>query len=79
LVVVCRLKNPLNWQSRDGEPVRLVVAIVSPPSLCALYLKVLAVLARALHEETVRSQALMVETAARAAEIIANSAQAIQC
>ncbi|MEO0080533.1 MAG: PTS sugar transporter subunit IIA [candidate division WOR-3 bacterium] len=78
VVVVCRLRHPLNWQSRDGEPVRLVVAIVSPPNLCALYLKVLAVLARALHEETVRNQALLAETPVRAAEVIAASAQELQ-
>jgi len=75
VVVVCRLKSPLNWQARDGIPVNLVAAIVSPPAMYALYLKVLAVLARVLHEETVRQQVLGAETAAAAARIIATSAQ----
>lgn len=72
---VMRLAAPVDWQARDGEPVRLVVAIASPPDLRSLYLQVLAALARALHDEPIRTAVLDAATPARAAEIIANCGQ----
>ncbi|MEO0085150.1 MAG: PTS sugar transporter subunit IIA [candidate division WOR-3 bacterium] len=71
LVVVVRIAAPLEWCSRDGVPVSLAVAIVSPPRLYARYLKVLAALARALHVPEVRDRALNAATPAAAAQVIA--------
>lgn len=70
-VVVVRIAVPLEWHARDGAPIRLAVAIVSPPRLYARYLKVLAALARALHDPDVRERALAAATPAAAAEVIA--------
>uniref|UniRef100_A0A7C4CC74 PTS sugar transporter subunit IIA n=1 Tax=candidate division WOR-3 bacterium TaxID=2052148 RepID=A0A7C4CC74_UNCW3 len=70
-VVVVRIARPLEWRARDGAPVRLAVAIVSSPRLYARYLKVLAALARALHEPEVRERALAAATPAAAARVIA--------
>ncbi|MCL6466108.1 MAG: PTS sugar transporter subunit IIA [candidate division WOR-3 bacterium] len=75
VVVVVRLNNPIDWHARDNEPVNLVVALVSPPSMYSLYLQVLATLARALHLAPVRQLALTAPTAADAARLIAQSAQ----
>ncbi|MGQ9707723.1 MAG: PTS sugar transporter subunit IIA [bacterium] len=74
-VVVVRLNPALDWHARDNEPVNLVVALVSPPSLYSVYLQVLAALARALHIESVRRFALDAPSAAEAAKIIARIAQ----
>lgn len=70
-VVVVRVAEPLDWRARDGAPVRLAVAIVSPPRLYARYLRVLAALARALHDPEVRDRALNAATPAAAAQVIA--------
>jgi mannitol/fructose-specific phosphotransferase system IIA component (Ntr-type) len=75
IVVVARLNPALDWRARDNEPVNLVVALISPPSLYADYLQVLAALARALHLEPVRRLALNAPSAAAAARIIATVAQ----
>jgi mannitol/fructose-specific phosphotransferase system IIA component (Ntr-type) len=74
-VVVARLAAPVDWQARDGEPVRLALAIASPPELRALYLQVLSSLARALHDESIRGLVLDAASPQQAAEIIANCAQ----
>jgi|UniRef100_A0A7V3PTG4 PTS system nitrogen regulatory IIA component len=75
IVIVTRLNPALDWHARDNEPVNLVVALVSPPSLYSVYLQVLAALARALHLEPVRRLARNAPSAADAAKIIAISAQ----
>jgi len=75
LVVVVRIAVPMEWHARDRLPVRLAVAIVSPPRLYARYLKVLAALARALHEPEVRNRTLAAATPAAAAEFIAAAAR----
>lgn len=75
VVLVVRLNTPLDWHARDNQPVNLVVALISPPSMYSVYLQVLALLARALHLESVRQLALNAPTAADAARIIAAVAQ----
>ncbi|MGB9742011.1 MAG: PTS sugar transporter subunit IIA [candidate division WOR-3 bacterium] len=75
IVVVTRLNPALDWHARDNEPVNLVVALISPPSLYSDYLQALAALARALHLEPVRRLALNAPSAAEAAKIIATIAQ----
>lgn len=76
VVVVVRLTTPIDWHARDNEPVNLVVALISPPSMYSVYLQILATLARALHLEPVRKLALSAPTAADAARLITQSAQA---
>lgn len=78
VVVVVRLNPPIDWHARDNEPVNLVVALISPPSLYSVYLQLLATLARALHLEPVRKLALSAPSAADAARLIAHSAQQLQ-
>ncbi len=75
LVVVVRLNPALDWHARDNEPVSLVVALISPPSLYSVYLQVLATLARALHLERVRQLAFNATSAADAARVISFTAQ----
>ncbi len=75
VVVLVRVNPALDWHSRDNEPVNLVVALVSPPSMYSVYLQVLAALARALHLENARNLARSARTAEEAAKIIARIAQ----
>lgn len=75
VVVVVRLNPALDWHARDNQPVNLVIALISPPSLYSVYLQVLAALARALHLESVRRLALDATSPKEAASIIAKIAQ----
>ncbi len=72
VIVVVRLKVPLDWDSVDSEPVRLVVAIIAPPGDRELYLEVLAEIARSLDQPETRDRALQARDSAHAAAIIAN-------
>ena len=69
-VSVVKLIQPVDWGSVDGEPVNLVVVIVSPAPDRNLYLQVLAELARSLNQPEVRSMALKARSTERTAEII---------
>jgi mannitol/fructose-specific phosphotransferase system IIA component (Ntr-type) len=44
----------LDFESEDGQPVRLIVLFVSPESAATLHVKVLANISRLLKEESVR-------------------------
>ncbi|MEO0073320.1 MAG: PTS sugar transporter subunit IIA [candidate division WOR-3 bacterium] len=74
-VTVVRLHAPLEWHARDHQPVNLVVAICSPPTMRDRYLQVLSALARALHVCNVRSLVLGASSPAEAAGIIAGCAE----
>jgi len=69
-VVVCKLPEPLDWHSVDGETVNMIAVIVAPADQRQLYLQVLAELARSLNLEEIRTRALKADSAARAAEIV---------
>ncbi|UCG42458.1 MAG: PTS sugar transporter subunit IIA [candidate division WOR-3 bacterium] len=71
LVVVVRLTEPMDWDSVDSKPVRLVVLIIAPPRERHLYLQVLAEVARSLNQPEVRDRALKARSPERAASIIA--------
>lgn len=75
VVVVVRLNPGLKWQSRDELPVNLIVALVSPPSLYATYLQVLAALARVLRLPAVREAMLSAPTASDAARLLVQFVQ----
>lgn len=71
IVVVARLSEPMNWDSVDSKPVRLVVLIIAPPRERHLYLQVLAEVARSLNQPEVRDRVLKARNPGRAATIIA--------
>jgi Na+/H+ antiporter NhaD/arsenite permease-like protein/mannitol/fructose-specific phosphotransferase system IIA component (Ntr-type) len=72
VIAIVRLKTPVDWDAVDAEPVRLVVAIIAPPSDRELYLEVLAEIARSLHQPETRDRALKAADPAHAAAVIAN-------
>jgi len=74
IIVIIRLKTAVDWRARDNQPVNLVVALISPPSLYSVYLQVLATLARVLRLESVRRLVLDAPSPAEAAKIIARVA-----
>lgn len=74
-VAVVRLRVPLEWHSRDRQPVNLAIAICSPPAMREHYLQVLSALARVLHESTVRALVLKASSPSEAAGIIAGCAE----
>lgn len=71
VVLVTRLKEPINWESIDGEPVRLLVFILAPEKDRNLYLALLAEIARGLNTPNLRNVALKAPTAQTAARFIA--------
>ncbi|MEO0070984.1 MAG: SLC13 family permease [candidate division WOR-3 bacterium] len=71
VVIVTKLKEPLNWDSIDGEPVRLLVFILAPEKDRNLYLSLLAEIARGLNTPDLRNAALKAPNAQTAARIIA--------
>jgi Na+/H+ antiporter NhaD/arsenite permease-like protein/mannitol/fructose-specific phosphotransferase system IIA component (Ntr-type) len=72
VIVVARLKTPVDWDSVDAEPVRLVVAVIAPTSDRDLYLEVLAEIARSLYQPETRDRALKAADPAHAAAVIAS-------
>ena len=63
-----RSRSALNWESLDGEPVKMVFLIAAPDGAHDLHLKALSQLARLLMHEEVREKLL---TAASPADVIA--------
>ncbi len=71
-VVVVRLRQPLDWDSVDGRPIKLAVVIVAPERERRLYLQVLAEVARSLNQPETRDRVLRARDARRGAAIIAH-------
>jgi fructose-specific phosphotransferase system IIA component len=63
-----RSRGALQWESLDGEPVKMVFLIAAPDGAHDLHLKALSQLARLLMHEEVREKLL---TAASPADVIA--------
>jgi len=59
-----RSRSALNWESLDGEPVKMVFLIAAPDGAHDLHLKALSQLARLLMHEEVRQKLLAAESAA---------------
>lgn len=59
-----RSRTRLEWESLDGEPVRMVFLIAAPEGAHDLHLKALSQLARLLMHEDVRQKLLTAETPA---------------
>lgn len=53
------LKKPVNWQSLDGSPVRIVFMIGGPDDKQTEYLQILSHLTHAIKEEEVRKKLLI--------------------
>ncbi len=59
LVALGLSRDGIPFQSHDGEPVRLLFVIASPPNLSLDYLQALSTLVRCLREPTVRDSLLV--------------------
>ncbi len=70
LVVLARLKKGLDFGAEDGEKVRLVVLMGTPPKEIARYLKVLARFAGLLRQEQVRTRLLRATSPAQVLKAI---------
>ncbi len=70
IVVVVRLRSPLDWDAVDNEPIRLLVVILAPAGEQDEYLKVLAEVARSLNHPLVRDRTIKARSAADAARVI---------
>ncbi|MDZ7337070.1 MAG: PTS sugar transporter subunit IIA [candidate division KSB1 bacterium] len=70
VVVLGRLKKGVDFGAEDGEKVRLVVLMGTPPQEIARYLKVLARFAALLRQEEVRSRLLHATSPAEVLRII---------
>lgn len=54
--VVARLEKPIDFDSLDGEPVDLMVALFAPPNVVSEHLRALARVSRLLRQGEVREQ-----------------------
>ncbi len=68
--IVVRLKHPVNWNSVDSEPVRLLIFLFAPEKDRHLYLNLLAEIARILNTPLLRNTILRAPTAVSASRII---------
>ncbi len=71
LIVVVRLRSPLDWGAIDHQPVQLVVFLLAPESDRDLYLELLAEVARSLNNNDIRQAAIKAKEAGTASRIIA--------
>jgi nitrogen PTS system EIIA component len=62
-VLVARLPQPIDWQALDGEPVDVLVLLLSPEGAGADHLKALARISRTLREPGFLSALRAAETA----------------
>lgn len=62
-LLLFKLKKPVDWDSLDGRPVRLVLALAMPPGAESTHLRVLSRLARAIMHEEFRQ--FLLETEAK--------------
>jgi len=70
VVSIARLRQPLDFGSLDGEPVRMVFLMAGPKDSAGLHLKLLSKLARLLHDPQLRQALLDVPTVAEFCQLI---------
>jgi PTS system nitrogen regulatory IIA component len=63
-VLVARLPQPIDWQAMDGQPVDVLVLLLSPEDVGADHLKALARISRTLRDPAVLPALRAAETAA---------------
>jgi len=68
LLVFGRTSLPVDFNSLDGEPVRLVFLLITPEGSISLHLKLLSRISRLMHSEELRRNLLEARTPAEAAK-----------
>ncbi|MCL7972891.1 MAG: PTS sugar transporter subunit IIA [marine benthic group bacterium] len=72
-IVAGTTREPVDFDSVDGAPVRLVVMMVGPPSAAGYHVKTLGHISRALRDEDLRARLTSAEDAARFRQFILDS------
>jgi len=67
-------REPVDFDSVDGDPVRLVVLMVGPPSAAGYHVKTLGHIVRALRDDELRARLSGAEDAARFRQAILEAA-----
>jgi mannitol/fructose-specific phosphotransferase system IIA component (Ntr-type) len=62
---------PIEFDSLDGEPVRIFFLLVSPPELTGPHIQALAQISRMLSADSVRDDLLLAESAERVLALLA--------
>jgi len=62
LLVLGRTSTPVDFNSLDGEPVRLVFLLITPKGNISLHLKLLSRISRLMHSDKLRSSLLQART-----------------
>ena len=70
VLAIGRPATPIDFQSFDQKPVRLVVLVLSPPDDTASHIQVLGGISRMLSERLTREAAFAAETAAELAAVL---------
>jgi fructose-specific PTS system IIA-like component len=63
-IAVLKLKQPIEWSSIDGEPVRIILLLAINPNRAAQHMPVLSALARNLMKEEFRDEILSAQDSA---------------
>jgi PTS system nitrogen regulatory IIA component len=72
-IVAGTTREPVDFESVDGDPVRLVVMMVGPPSAAGYHVKTLGHISRALRDEQLRANLCEAEDAGRFRDLILES------
>lgn len=73
-IAIMKLNQPIEWNSLDGQPVQLVIALAVPIEHEGnLYLKILAKLSEMLMEEEFKDELLNASSREEIYQIIANA------
>ena len=72
-IVAGTTREPVDFDSVDGEPVRLVVLMAGPPSAAANHVRTLGGISRALRDERLRDKLIEAPDAVRFHELIAEA------
>lgn len=72
-IVAGTTREPVDFDSVDGDPVRLIVMMVGPPSAAGYHVKTLGHISRALRDEELRGRLTAAEDASRFRQLILDS------
>lgn len=70
LLVFGRTSLPVDFNSLDGQPVRLVFLLITPEGNISLHLKLLSRISRLMHGETLRRHLLEAKTPGEAVNLL---------
>ncbi len=74
VITLARFRNAIVFGSPEGEGVRFLFVVLSPPDQPALHLQALSQIARTMKSEDIRSRLLDVDDPAEVADIVRRSA-----